>query len=127
MPNSIRILLAEDDPDILRMEAAALRPAGIDVDFADTGLEALERLSSHKYDVIVLDLAMPGYSGMMLIEHLRQSQPEMLQRTIVTTGWAARLDTADRKNVFRVLVKPFEMKALIEAIHQAALPGAELA
>lgn len=66
-----RILVVDDEPVILRTLGANLRARGYEVDLADSGEKALELASERRPDVVVLDLGLPGMSGLDVIRALR--------------------------------------------------------
>jgi two-component system KDP operon response regulator KdpE len=66
-----RILVVDDEPQILRALATNLRARRFDVDLARTGEAALELAARHQPDVVVLDLGLPGISGIEVIRGLR--------------------------------------------------------
>jgi DNA-binding NarL/FixJ family response regulator len=75
----LRILVA-DDHEVVRkgltkVLAEALRP--VDVDEAKTGSEALSKLGKRKYDLVVLDIKMPGKSGLEVLKEIKQQQPRL--------------------------------------------------
>ncbi len=68
----MRILLAEDDRHLLTSIARGLREASYDVDQATTGPQALALAQAHRYDVIILDVLLPGMSGLQLCQAIRE-------------------------------------------------------
>jgi two-component system copper resistance phosphate regulon response regulator CusR len=68
----MRILLAEDDRHLLTSIARGLREASYDVDLATAGPEALALAQANRYDVIVLDVLLPGMSGLQLCQAIRE-------------------------------------------------------
>jgi two-component system KDP operon response regulator KdpE len=66
-----RILAVDDEPPMLRALGANLRVHGYDVDLAATGEEALELAARHQPDAVILDLGLPGISGLEVIRGLR--------------------------------------------------------
>ena len=66
-----RVLVVDDEPPILRALAANLRARGFEVDLAPTGEDALKTAARHRPDAVVLDLGLPGMSGIEVIEGLR--------------------------------------------------------
>jgi two-component system copper resistance phosphate regulon response regulator CusR len=68
----MRILLAEDDRHLLTSIARGLREASYDVDLATAGPEALALAQAQRYDVIVLDVLLPGMSGLQLCQAIRE-------------------------------------------------------
>src|SRR6266481_135340 len=70
----MRILIAEDEPRLLRNLAKALREEGYAVDTADTGDEGLFKAQNYPYDVIVLDIMLPGIDGWEILKKLRKEK-----------------------------------------------------
>jgi two-component system KDP operon response regulator KdpE len=66
-----RVLVIDDEPQIRRALAINLRARGYQVDLAATGEEALKAAASHPPDVVILDLGLPGISGLQVIQGLR--------------------------------------------------------
>lgn len=69
----MRILVVEDEPDLLRTVAQALREDGYAVDEAADGTEGLYKATTWEYDAIVLDLLMPGLTGWEVLQRLRKT------------------------------------------------------
>jgi two-component system OmpR family response regulator len=69
----MRILVVEDEPDLLRTVAQALREDGYAVDEAGDGTEGLYKATAWEYDAIVLDLLMPGLTGWEVLQRLRKT------------------------------------------------------
>jgi two-component system NtrC family response regulator len=72
MTGKAAVLIVDDEPDIQLVMSANLRKEGYDVDTAGDGMEALNRLESRDYDVIILDHQMPRLTGMQFLERLRE-------------------------------------------------------
>ena len=70
-PDEQRILLVEDEPAIAEAVAYALRDAGYDVDHTDNGTDALTAARDRHYDLMVLDLLLPGIPGLDVCRTLR--------------------------------------------------------
>jgi len=66
-----RVLVVDDEPPILRALAANLRARGFETDLAPTGEDALKAAARHRPDVVILDLGLPGMSGIEVIQGLR--------------------------------------------------------
>jgi two-component system KDP operon response regulator KdpE len=66
-----RVLVVDDETQIRRTVGINLRARGFDVDLAETGEEALELAARHRPDVVVVDLGLPGISGIEVIEGIR--------------------------------------------------------
>lgn len=110
-------LLLVDDSKVMReMIAACLRPEqGLAFSHAGSGLEAIERLSLKKFDLVILDLNMPDIGGIEVVEFIRaQDRLRELPILIVTT----RGDDTSRSRALgagasRFMTKPFAPEALL--------------
>ena len=72
----MRLLIVEDEKQICDMIAKSLYDVGYEVDTCYDGEEALECILSEEYDLIVLDLNLPGVDGMEILKELRQKNEE---------------------------------------------------
>ena len=81
-----RALVVEDDPTTRRLLQQLLLNYGCDVDEANDGEEAIEKLTGEKYGVVLLDIVLPKMSGTDVMDFLRARDPETLERVIVVTG-----------------------------------------
>ena len=86
MGQEVRVLVCEDDSAIRTLVELLLRRRGYTVDVAVDGEVAITALARGPYDVIVLDLLMPGTSGYAVLDYLRQHHPQQLSRVIITTA-----------------------------------------
>jgi len=89
----MRLLLVEDDPELASMTRADLARAGFAVDLANNGVDG-EHLGSHEpYDAIILDLGLPGRSGMEVLKSWREKGnrvPVMVSRPVLMIILASR-------------------------------------
>jgi two-component system OmpR family response regulator len=83
MPNSRRIMIIEDDPDIARMLELNLRNEGFSVSIAHDGEAGLAGLARARYDLLVLDLMLPGIDGLSVCREVRKL-PDYLPIIIVS-------------------------------------------
>ncbi len=75
-----KVLLVDDEPTILRAYSALLLKAGYDVEKAADGAEALGRLRSQSFDVIVSDISMPRMSGLDFLRAVRERDQDVVRR-----------------------------------------------
>jgi DNA-binding NarL/FixJ family response regulator len=118
MRMSKRLLVVDDEPNLLRAVAACLKAEGYDVNTARSGREALLQLAGAVPDLVVSDIRMPGMDGYQLARQLRGSSRTALVPIIFLT---AKDETADRVEGFRAgidayLTKPFEPEELIAVV-----------
>jgi CheY-like chemotaxis protein len=81
-----RILIVEDEPDARDMLAVLLERDGHHIDTVINGHEALQRLATQDYDVILSDFWMPGVDGEALYEHIQQGWPHLASRVLFMTA-----------------------------------------
>ncbi|GEJ57099.1 response regulator [Anaeromyxobacter diazotrophicus] len=113
-------VLVVDDSKVMRdMIVACLRArAGLEFVHAASGLEAIERLSLHPFDLVLLDLNMPDIGGIEVVEFIRaQDKLRALPIVVITT----RGDEASRARALaagadRFLTKPFTPEALVREV-----------
>ncbi|MFC1863013.1 response regulator [Thermodesulfobacteriota bacterium] len=107
-----RILIIDDEKRIRDGCTKTLCLEKFQVSTADSGSMGLEKIENEHYDVVLLDLMMPGLSGMDVLTHIKNLHPETL--VIVITGYAT-LDhaiEAMKKGAFDFISKPFSPKDL---------------
>jgi EAL domain-containing protein (putative c-di-GMP-specific phosphodiesterase class I) len=119
-PGPTRVLVVDDDPDVLAVYAEILAESGHAVDTASNGFHAVELLGTKSYDVIVSDIAMPGMDGLQFLRAVRDFDLDV--PVILSTGNPA-LETAVRaveEGAFRYLFKPVSANDLDEVVRRAA-------
>ena len=114
-----RLLVVDDEPNLLRAVAACLKAENYDVSTARSGHDALVHLAESIPDLIISDIRMPGMDGYKLARQLRASQRTALVPIVFLT---AKDETADRIEGFRAgvdayLTKPFEPDELIAVVN----------
>jgi DNA-binding response OmpR family regulator len=67
----VTALVVDDDPDIADIVSVALGPYGIEVESVHDGVQAISRLKSQTYDLLVLDLGITGLDGFGVLQHIR--------------------------------------------------------
>ena len=117
MPALEPSVLVVDDEDAIRiLVARALRHAGFRPVQAADGVEAIECLDRAAFDAIVLDLMMPRVDGFGVMEHLIQTQPLMIEKTVVLTAFPAAAVKQRLHHLCCVLSTPFELHELISTV-----------
>jgi len=117
-PSMKRVLVVEDDPDIVELILHYLRAEGFEVEALGDGRQALERLRGGGHDIVILDLQLPGLDGLSLCAELRRDKRTRALPVIMLT---ARGDEADRVVGLEVgaddyVVKPFSPKELVARV-----------
>ncbi len=128
-PGKTRVLLVDDDPELLGNLAEWLRRAGYEVHPAGDGNQALAQARKVRPDVAVTDLYMPGIGGAELVRLLLELDP--LVQVIVLTGKpsvANAIDTLRHRGAFDFLTKPLaDLSQLSSAIERAMVQRAKSA
>ena len=93
----MRLLIVEDEKQICDMVAKSLYDAGYEVDTCYDGEEALEGILSEEYDLIVLDLNLPGMDGMEILKELRQKNEET--KVIILSARGQIADKVEGKTI----------------------------
>ena len=115
MAGDKRVLVVDDDNAIRSLVATVLRRRGLNVDTARNGVEALERLESCRYLVLLLDLMMPAMNGWDVLDHLDTLPPRERPIVIVlTAGSEPRAFKADL--VAGMVRKPFDIDLLVDTV-----------
>ena len=117
--HSHRILVVDDDQDILRLLAMRLQTAGYEVETAPSAEKALALAAANKPHLVVTDLRMGGMNGMALFETLRQSDPGLPVIILTAHGSIPDAVEATRRGVFGFLTKPFDSKELLAQVADA--------
>lgn len=81
-----RALIVEDENVTRNLLRQLLLNAGCDVDEANDGEQAIDKLAVERYAVILLDIALPKLSGIQVMDFMREQDPEALEHVIVVTG-----------------------------------------
>jgi two-component system nitrogen regulation response regulator GlnG len=115
-----RVLLVDDDPAmILDQVTHALGPQGIQIDVARTAEEGLQQVAAQPPDVILLDVHLPGLSGLEAYQRIRQIDGRI---PVVFITWAATADTAIeamKEGAYDYLFKPLDLALLRGVVAQA--------
>jgi CheY-like chemotaxis protein len=120
-----RALIVDDDRSVRFVVRQALLSHGWEVEEADDGALVEERLESTRYDLLMLDLYMPGMNGYEVLRRIRQPHGGVLPvwktqptvRIVVLSGAAGQggLDFAERLGADSCLAKPFDVADILAA------------
>ena len=114
-----RILLVDDDRDILAAMDTAMKDLGVEIATASDGNEALLRAEEKPPDVVVLDMMLPKRSGFLVMEKLKKGKKKTDKpRVIMITGNQGHRHKiyAESLGVDIYLNKPFRMEKLVESV-----------
>jgi DNA-binding response OmpR family regulator len=115
-----RVLVVEDEPSISQICLRTLSGEGFEVDIAENGAEAQEKLRAKDYDICLIDIITPVMSGKKLFQWIKEEKPELLTGVIFTTGDSINPDTRDflDKAGKPFLPKPFTLDELRTVVRE---------
>lgn len=122
-----RILLVDDDADILTSMQAAFEPTGATIDSANNGNKAVELAEQNNPDLVVLDMMLPGRSGFLVLEKIKAKKPRNAKPFIImiTGNTGARHKMyAESLGVSEYFTKPVKMDKLISTAERLLSPPA---
>jgi len=116
---SEKVLLVDDEVEFLDTLSERMRTRGMEVDTSSSGVEALKKVEQEAYDVIILDLMMPGVGGLEALKILKEKRPEL--QVILLTGHATveKGIEAMKLGAMDFLEKPADLSLLTEKIKKA--------
>jgi CheY-like chemotaxis protein len=115
-----RLLVADDDDDVLSLVAITLELEGHEVTTASDGAEAVRRAVAERPDAIVLDVMMPGVDGLTALRQLRDTPSTRTIPVLLLSAKAGSIDidTGMEAGAAGYVTKPFEPEALVEAVER---------
>ena len=111
------VFVVDDTSDCREPLARLLRVVGHNPISISSGAEALAHLSKQRPDVILLDLKMPVFDGHRLTAYWQLTEPDILRRVIVLSGYS-RLTVDQEPPTFARLAKPFDFPTLMKVVHE---------
>lgn len=114
-----RILVVDDEQNVLMTLQAVLQEDGYLVDTAADGVHAVEAIRTHHYDLVLTDLKMPGVDGLELLAEVQKSSPTTV--TIMMTGYGSvsTAINAVQLGAYEYLLKPLEVVDLKHAVRRS--------
>ncbi|GAB7026799.1 sigma-54-dependent transcriptional regulator [Geotalea toluenoxydans] len=116
------ILVADDEESMRWVLSKALKKKGFNVDLAKDGDEALRNIKMHSYDLAILDIKMPGLSGLELLDRVRELKSDLL--VVIMTAEASMKNAVEamKRGAYDYLTKPFDLDvidAIVEKVNRA--------
>jgi len=113
VPASVRILVIDDEPAILRFLDLCFSRLGYLADLAENGVDGIRKIESISYDIILTDVKMPGLSGKNVSNYIRNVK----RSSTPVVGMSGTPWLLDDHQFDAVLEKPFSKELLLETIH----------
>jgi DNA-binding response OmpR family regulator len=118
-PERATILVVDDEPSVVDLLSEDLVEEGYDCITSVTGEDALKKLSKSNFNVILLDLRLPGISGMDILKEVKSNHPEMAVIVLTSVGDAQTAVEAMKIGAVDYIIKPFELERLNSSIEVA--------
>ena len=117
------VLIVDDNDRHLDILSTILASVGHDVETCGSGAEALRRLDTRRYDIVVLDLVMPEVSGVVVAYEIRNCVLNRQTPVIICTAniAQARRQLADAAGIAAIIGKPIDTATLILAVAKAPI------
>ena len=114
-----RVLFVDDNRDLVEYTCRRLRARKLKVSIANDGEEAIEVLQRERFDVVVLDILMPGMDGIETLREIKKLDPSV--QVVLLTGHGNEKTAATGKELGALdyLLKPTDLGTLLEAIERA--------
>ena len=120
-----RVLLIEDEPNIIEAIRFLLSRDGWIVDTHANGATALEAIAQREPDLVILDAMLPNRSGFDILADLRagEATADLPVLMLTARGQAKDRELAERRGVSRFMTKPFSNADVLEAVRQLVPAG----
>jgi len=118
-PEDFRILVTDDDVDLRELLTEAVKDWGYGVFTSKDGKDAMRRLETEKFDIVITDLMMPVMDGLTLLNKIKELDNDIL--VIIITGYAT-IDTAVKAieaGAYDYIAKPFRLDELMIVLNNA--------
>ena len=118
-PRSLRVLLVDDDAEIVESMRTVLESKGYEILVARDGNQGLLMAERENPDLVVLDMMMPKRSGFLVLERLRRSHPVPMRVIMITANEGSRHRAyAEMLGVDDYIRKPFAMDRLLGSVQR---------
>jgi len=119
MPEPKKILVVDDDDTLRESIQVVLRQHGYDTISADDGLEARRLIDRHRPDLVILDMMMPRWGGLAVLEHFK-GNPKAPAFIVVSANEVVKHKAhAEKMGAATYLHKPFSLDQLMETVHRS--------
>jgi len=117
MEDKFKILIVDDDKEILKMLTLVLEDFGYQIDTAENGYIGIEKVKNQKYNLALVDIMMPGINGITVAREIKKIRPEIV--IIMMTAYVETQEEFQKlinEGVLTIFRKPLDIPRLIEMI-----------
>jgi two-component system OmpR family response regulator len=118
--NALRVLIVDDEEELVQALVERLELRKIHAEGVTSGADALEVITCTNFDVILIDVKMPGLGGIELVKRIKEQCPRL--QVVLLTGHGSRQDAEEgtRLGAFDYLMKPVRLENLLKILRAAA-------
>ena len=113
-----KILVADDEPDVLQLVSERLRRNGHEVECAVDGTQSMQKCAQVAYSLIILDIRMPGHTGYEVCEYARRSEKNSKAPVLLISAFPEEQVAWRQSHADAFLPKPFGVGQLIATVQQ---------
>ncbi|KIO76674.1 transcriptional regulator [Pedobacter lusitanus] len=108
----MKLLIVEDEPNVVSVLKRGLSSEGFELSFAPDGFIALEMVAAHSFSLIILDIMLPGINGLDLCKQIKKNHPQTPIIMLTALGSTENIVTGLDNGADDYLVKPFKIAEL---------------
>ncbi len=112
------IIVVDDDPSVRGVVVRALKAEGFDVHAASSGIEALIAIEKRRFDMMFLDIRMPGMGGFQVLSEMNKKHPDTVVVMLTASAGLSPQELANQKEAFAYLTKPCNLNEVTRVAHQ---------
>jgi len=113
-----KILIADDEPDVLLILSERLRRHGHDVEYAPDGMVAIEKSRQNAYHLLIFDVRMPGHTGYQVCEYTKTSEKNSKTPVLLISAYPEEQVAWRQSKADAFLAKPFETGQLLLVVEK---------
>lgn len=114
-----KILLVDDEKNILKVMSASLKKEGYEVETVSSGEEAIGRIGTNRYGLVITDYKLPGLNGLDLLQELKGKNPDLPIIILTAYGTIEKAVEAMKKGASNYLTKPLNLEELTLVVRDA--------
>jgi DNA-binding response OmpR family regulator len=103
-----KILVADDEMDVGLIVTERLRRSGHEVEYVSDGNQAMQKIEKNAYNLVILDVHMPGHSGYEVCEYSKRSEKNAATPVLIMSAFPEEQSVWNRRHANAFLAKPFE-------------------
>ncbi len=116
MKSKGKVLIVDDEPNIRRILQASLERSGYAASAAENGEDALAKLDSNRFDLVITDVMMPGMTGVELLNQIKSRWPELPVLIMTAYGTIPQAVEAIKAGAGDYIPKPFDLEQMKKAV-----------